>query len=149
MRLRLMLTALLLATSSRVHAQSPAGLGEWRTLPNGSQILRLAGGKSPTELTTFRIRYPTTFQFDSTPHYHLGTEHVIVLKGTLMLGLGDRIDRGKVVAYGPGSFFELTAGTPHFEWAVGELEAQVSHVGPMTTIFIRSDNEWPRRQETH
>ena len=62
-------------------------------------IMPLAGGKSTTDLTPFRIRYPAGFKADSTAHYHLGTEHIIILKGTLLVGLGDRTDRSRAVAY--------------------------------------------------
>ena len=108
--------ALLAARSAPAQTQTqdaPAnGLKEWRAQANGGWIMPLAGGKSTTDLTTFRIRYPATFKGDSTPHYHLGTEHFIILKGTIILGFGDRIDRSKAVAYGPGSFVEIPSGTP-------------------------------------
>ena len=141
-----------LALSAQAQAQPPHdapanGLKEWRVGSNGVAVMPLAGGKSATDLTTFRIRYPAGFKADSTAHYHLGTEHVIILKGTLLVGLGDRTDRSRAIAYGPGSFIELPSGTPHFEWLIGEVEAQVTHVGPLTTIFIRSDTDWPRRKE--
>jgi uncharacterized RmlC-like cupin family protein len=96
----------------------------------------LAGGLSTTDLTTFRMYYPATMKVDRTPHYHLGTEHVIVLKGIIRLGFGTCLEPEKALAYGPGSFIEIPAGTAHFEWFEGEVLVQVTSVGPMNTVQI-------------
>jgi hypothetical protein len=115
------------------------GLGEWRPMgTNGAYIMRLVGSTppSPTELTAFRVRYPANFKVDSGVHYHLGTEHVVMLKGTLMLGFGDTANYATWKAYGPGSFVVIPAGTHHYEAMRGEVESQVEAVGPMTTIWV-------------
>jgi mannose-6-phosphate isomerase-like protein (cupin superfamily) len=114
------------------------GLGDWRPMGNGGYIMRLVGSTppSPTELTAFRVRYPANFKADSGVHYHLGTEHVVMLKGTLMVGFGDTADYSKMKAYGPGSFLVIPAGTHHYETMRGEVESQVEAVGPMTTIWL-------------
>src|SRR5581483_10933667 len=102
-----------------------------------SAVLRHAGSTppSPTEMTAFRVRYPATMKADSGVHYHLGTEHATILKGTLMVGFGDTADYAKMKAYGPGSFLVIPAGTHHYETMRGEVEAQIEAVGPMTTIW--------------
>jgi len=129
-----------LAQTRDPQTASPAiGLGEWKPLgKNGAEIMRLVGtGTNPTELTAFRVRYPAGFKTDSQPHYHLGTEHVVILKGTLYLGFGDSLDVSKAKPYGPGSFIAIPAGQSHFEWMQGEVESQVEAIGPMTTIWVR------------
>jgi uncharacterized RmlC-like cupin family protein len=65
------------------------------------------------------------------PHVHFATEQVTVLKGAIYLGFGDCLDEGKAVRYGPGSFFEIPAGQPHFEWFEGVYESQVTSNGQM------------------
>jgi len=112
------------------------GLNAWVVRPSGVAKMPLAGGLSATDMTTFRMHYPAGFVVDRTPHYHFGTEHVIVLKGTIYLGFGTCLDPSKAVAYGPGSFLQTTAGQPHFEWFSGEVEIQVTSIGPMTTVPI-------------
>jgi quercetin dioxygenase-like cupin family protein len=116
------------------------GLSRWQPMGNGAFIMRLVGGDSPTELAAFRVRYPAGFKTDSGPHYHFGTEHVTVLKGTIVVGFGDRLDYSKVKDYGPGSFIVIPAGTPHFEWFRGDVEAHVEAIGPMRTVWIRHAN---------
>jgi quercetin dioxygenase-like cupin family protein len=125
----------------------PNGLPQWNPNSNGSAVMRLAGNMgSPTELVAFRIHYPASFMSDTsriTYHYHFGTEHITVLKGTLYLGIGDHVDRSKAKAYGPGSFIELTAGTPHFEW-FGEVEAHIEAVGPLSAVPLDPATGQPR-----
>ena len=113
-----------------------AGLQPWQFKEGGIGKMPLSGGLSTTDLTTFRMYYPSTLKVDRTPHYHLGTEHVIVLKGTIYLGFGSCLEPSKAVAYGPGSFMSIPAGTPHFEWFEGEVVIQVTSVGPMNTVPI-------------
>ena len=51
------------APAQTLTQDAPANwLKEWRAQANGGWIMPLAGGKSATDLTTFRIRYPATFK---------------------------------------------------------------------------------------
>lgn len=121
----------LAALASPAWAQEPAGLKPWNVRPNGVKQMPLAGGQGVTDLNSFRMSYPADFQVDRQPHVHFGTEHGYVIKGAMWLGFGNCLEPEKAVRYGPGSFFAIPAGTPHFEWFEGELEIQVTAVGPM------------------
>jgi quercetin dioxygenase-like cupin family protein len=118
------------AAFAQASADQPAGLKPWNVRPNGIKQMPLAG-KGGTDLTTFRMFYPADFQTDRQPHVHFGTEHGYVISGAMWLGFGSCLEPEKAVRYGPGSFFEIPAGQPHFEWFEGPLEIQVSSVGPM------------------
>jgi hypothetical protein len=107
---------------------------QWQIKAEGVAKMPLAGGLSTTDLTTFRMYYPATLKVDRTPHYHLGTEHVIVLKGIIHLGFGSCLEPEKALAYGPGSFVAIPAGTTHFEWFEGDVLVQVTSVGPMNAV---------------
>src|SRR2546428_10889303 len=115
-------------------AMAASGLTEWRTNPDGVARMNLVGREpaSPTEFVAFRERYPATFMADSTRitvHQHISTQHILVLRGTLILGLGNEVDYSKVKEYGPGSFIVIPSGAPHYEWNRGELEIQVEAIG--------------------
>jgi quercetin dioxygenase-like cupin family protein len=97
----------------------------------------LVGDRDKPEWFAFRVRYPAGMKTDSAPHFHLGTEHITVLSGTLVLGFGDCIDPTKTKEYGPGSFLVIVAGAHHFEWFRGETVSHVEGIGPMQTIRIR------------
>jgi quercetin dioxygenase-like cupin family protein len=113
-----------------------SGLLEWRAGANGVARMNLVGGDSPTELTAFRIRYPAGFANDRGAHFHVWTEHIIVMKGTIVLGFGETPDPTKVTEYGPGSFIAIPAGAPHYEWFRGEVELHVEEIGPNKTIWL-------------
>jgi mannose-6-phosphate isomerase-like protein (cupin superfamily) len=117
---------------------------------NGGFIMPLVGDPSKPEWFAFRVRYPAGMKTDSAPHFHLGTEHVTVLSGTLVLGIGDHIDPTKVTEYGPGSFVVIEAGTHHFEWFRGEVVSHVEGIGPMRTVWIgRPDTARSGAPATH
>jgi quercetin dioxygenase-like cupin family protein len=122
-----------LTTAASAQEPAPGGLKPWQPLgSHGAEIMRLAGGLSTTDMTTFRVRYPAGFPSGREPHVHFATEQVTVLKGAIFLGFGDCFDEKKAVRYGPGSFFEIPAGQSHFEWFDGEYESQVTSNGPMS-----------------
>ena len=128
--------ALPLAAQPSTEYVPTTGLREWRVSPSGVARMELIGGDSPTAMKAFRIRFPAGFQSDTGAHYHLGTEHIVILKGTLYLGFGADVDPSKARGYGAGDFIEIPAGTPHFEWMVGEVEAHVTHIGPLTAVWL-------------
>jgi quercetin dioxygenase-like cupin family protein len=120
------------------------GLPEWTLNPNGSARMNLAGGlaegrpPTTTELFVYRTHRPTPrVHPDSIRmiyHYHFGTEHITVIKGTIYFAIGEKADRSKAKAYGPGSFIENPAGAKHFEWFPIESITQVSAIGSLAAI---------------
>jgi len=121
-----------------------AGLKEWRVSPSGVGQMDLVVGDSPTAMRAFRTRFPANFPTDTGAHYHLGTEHIVILRGTLYFGYGADVDVSKAKPYGPGGFIEIPAGVPHFEWMVGEVEAHVTHIGPLTTVWLNHRGSFRR-----
>jgi len=126
----------------------PNGIAPWRVMPNGLGIINLVGGTppSPTELVAFRYHFPERMMSDTTRityHYHFGTEHIRILKGTIWFGTGDKLDKSKAKAYGPGSFIENPAGTKHFEW-FGDIEAHIEAVGSLGAIDLDPTTGQPR-----
>ena len=146
--------ALLLALPLTVRAQSaPANaparflasaFSDWKTGPDGVARMNLVGDStSPTGLSAFRLRYPANIGNDSSKaaiHFHMGTEHILVLKGTLLVGFGERVDYASAKPYGPEGFVVIPSGRPHYHWTRGETEIQVEAIGPSATV------PWPRIQ---
>jgi hypothetical protein len=111
--------------------------------------MNLAGGRPPssTELVAFRIHFPARLSADTTRvtyHYHFGTEHITILKGTLYFAIGERVDRSQAKAYGPGSFIENPSGAKHFEWFGGEVVAHIEAVGSLGAISLDPATGQPR-----
>jgi len=128
-----------------VPASAPAaGLKEWTLMKNGGSMMRLVGDPYKAERFAIPVRYPADMKTDSAPHYHMGTEHVTILAGTLVLGFGDHVDVTKTTEYGPGSFIVIPAGVHHYEWFKGETMSHVEGFGPMGTIRLdRPDSTHP------
>jgi len=70
------------------------------------------------------------------PHYHGMTENVTVLSGTLMVGLGDKLDASKMKPLGPGSVVSIPAGVHHYAMAKGATILEISGIGPDTTTLL-------------
>src|SRR5437868_6431197 len=83
-----------------------SAFSEWKTGPDGVARMNLVGDSAnPTGLSAFRLRYPANY--DSTRaqiHFHMGTEHILVLKGTLMVGFGEQVDYGAAKSYAAEGF---------------------------------------------
>jgi uncharacterized RmlC-like cupin family protein len=72
--------------------------------------------------------------FKVMPHWHGEIRTVVVLSGTLFVGVGENWDEGKMRAFPPGTFFTEPPNLPHFTWAKdGEVTIQVTGIGPRTT----------------
>jgi hypothetical protein len=111
-----------------------SGLSSWRTGASGVARMNLVGraDPSPTEFVAYRERYPSTYLGDSTKvtvHRNVGTAHILVLHGTLVVGFGGQVDYAKAAAYGPGSFIAIPSGDAYYVWSRGPVEIQVEGIG--------------------
>src|SRR3954470_23774905 len=93
------------ASASVAQAPAPAAfsasaLSEWRTGTDGVMRMNLVGDSTaPTGVNVFRKRFPAGVAKDSSKarvHFHMATMHVLVLRGTLVLGFGDSLDYSRV-----------------------------------------------------
>src|SRR5689334_15971694 len=107
----LVLACPLAARAQATRPDAPASylasaFSDWKTGSDGVARMNLVGDSTnPTGLSTFRLRYPANY--DSTKaqvHFHMGTEHILVLKGTLMVGFGEQVDYASAKSYGTEGF---------------------------------------------
>ncbi len=70
------------------------------------------------------------------PHWHPRAKRVVVMSGTLLMGMGASLDRGAATAQPAGSFTLVPAGTRHYEGARGETVLLLYGTGPLTTTFV-------------
>lgn len=71
------------------------------------------------------------------PHWHPRDQHVVVLRGTLLLGGGDAIDTLTALSLPRGSLASIPAQAHHAEGGKGETVIVIYGIGPMTTTFVR------------
>jgi hypothetical protein len=103
-------------------------------LPKGSQIAVVYGDPGKEGLYIILARMPDAYAIPA--HWHNQVENVTVLSGTFNVGMGDKLDKTKGQALGPGSFFSSGAKMNHFAWVTGETVIQVTGLGPLDITYV-------------
>ena len=98
-------------------------------MPPGSQIAVMFGDPAKKGLFIIRGKMPDGYTIP--PHWHSTIENVTVLSGTFHIGMGDKLDKSKGHALGPGGFFSAPPRMSHFAWATGETVVEVTGIGPL------------------
>ena len=118
---------------------------EWKPFPAFPPSARLAvvvGEPLQEGPYTIRVKVPRGVKL--MPHKHPEDRVYTVISGIFYIGLGDKFDEEKLVAYPPGAVIILPGNTSHFHWAKsGDYITQVTAIGPLGLEYI-SSNDDPR-----
>ena len=114
------------------------------SLPAGAQGAVLEGDPAKPGPFTLRLKMPDGYTI--APHSHPAVEHVTVLQGAFVMGLGDTVDRTKGHELGAGAFALMPAGTRHFAWTKGETIVQLHGVGPWGITYVNAADD-PRNKK--
>ncbi|MDP9340470.1 MAG: cupin domain-containing protein [Acidobacteriota bacterium] len=88
----------------------------------------------------FQLRFADGGKFP--PHWHPVDEHVTVLSGTFMAGMGDSYDESKMVTLPAGSYVMMPKRMHHFAGAKGGTAlVQVSGVGPFKINYVNAADD--------
>ncbi|MDP9025303.1 MAG: cupin domain-containing protein [Candidatus Eremiobacteraeota bacterium] len=102
----------------------------------GTQVAVLSGNPATAGgMYTMRLKLPDGFKFG--PHMHPMTENVTVISGTLLVGLGDKMNTSKMMALSAGSFAAVPAGLHHYAMARGQTILQLTGVGPEAMTEVK------------
>jgi quercetin dioxygenase-like cupin family protein len=137
-----------LAAARDAAAQASAGTAplHWQVpalLPPGALLAVMSGDPTAPVETTMLVSMPNGYRLP--PHFHPGFEHVEVKEGTLLAGMGDRIDPERTHALTVGDSATAPAGMHHFSIAKGHTVLAVTFMGPYTITYLRAEDA-PRRQ---
>src|SRR3989442_5267748 len=111
------LTALLVHTAV---AQAPS---PWKwgpappSFPPGAKLAVLQGDPGQSALFTVRLDMPAGYKLP--PHFHPTDEHVTVIHGTFLVGMGDKLDVAHASPLKPGAFVTAGPGPRHLPRAQG------------------------------
>jgi quercetin dioxygenase-like cupin family protein len=94
----------------------------------------LQGDPSKTALFTVRLDFPDGYRFPA--HFHPTDEHITVISGTFLVGMGDSIDLSKTMALPAGGFITAGANMHHFAVARGHTIVQVHAMGPFALTYV-------------
>lgn len=109
-------------------------------LPAGAQMAVLSGNPSKAGAPfAIRVKFPDGYRVP--PHWHPTDENVVVLEGTIALGMGDKADAAVEHELTAGSFALMPKGMRHFARAIGETTIQIYGVGPFAINYVNpADN---------
>lgn len=94
----------------------------------GAKISVVHGDPAGSGDYTVRLQFPDGYRFPV--HWHPKAEHLTVLSGTFLLGMGTKVDRTVEKTYMPGDFLYLPAKNTHFGGAKGVTVIQLHGMGP-------------------
>jgi quercetin dioxygenase-like cupin family protein len=102
--------------------------------PAGAQMAVLQGNPGGTEMFTVRLRFPNGYKIPA--HTHPTDEHVTVINGHFLVGMGDVFDAKSTMTLKSGGFITAPAGHAHFAAAQGPTEVQVTAMGPFAMTYV-------------
>jgi quercetin dioxygenase-like cupin family protein len=108
-------------------------------VPAGAQFAVLQGDPGKPGVYTIRLRLPANFRFP--PHFHPTDEHVTVISGTFLVGMGDSNDLSKAHTLTAGGFITAPADAHHFAAAKGVTVVQVSGEGPFAITYVKPTDD--------
>jgi len=76
-------------------------------------------------------------------HWHPTDENITVLKGTLLVGMGETFDEGKLQAMNAGNFVSVPKEMRHFTMSKGETIVQVHGVAPFQANWVNPSEVQP------
>jgi quercetin dioxygenase-like cupin family protein len=105
-------------------------------LPPGARLAVLEGDPSKPGSFTMRLWMPDGYTIP--PHTHPSDEHVTVLEGTFLVGMGGKLDASRFTALPAGSFGMLPPGMQHYARAQGTTVIQLHGVGPWSLTYVNA-----------
>src|SRR5882724_12144914 len=117
-------TCLLLAVAPAIHAQAALKWGPAPAVfPMGARMAVVSGDPSKAAPFVVELAMPSGYKIP--PHFHPTDEIVEVKKGTLLVGMGDKLDLSKAKAMKAGEKTPMAAKAHHFAAAQGATFIQV------------------------
>jgi hypothetical protein len=112
-------------------------------LPAGVKAAILVGDPGKPGPYVLRVQMPDGYKVP--PHWHPTDENVTVLKGTLMIGKGEKFNAEATEPMPAGSYMRMPKEMRHFAWAKGETILQVHGMGPFEINYVNPADD-PRKK---
>lgn len=131
----LALTAMCFAQSTTEHKMVAPEAIKWGPLWPGSEMAVLSG--DPTkEGEPFVLRIKVAAGGKVPPHWHPTDEHLTIIKGSLYVGKGEKLDESAGHRLTVGSYVFMPKQMPHFVWTKEDTIVQVHAIGPFKINWI-------------
>ena len=103
-------------------------------LPPGATSTVLSGDPSKPGWFTIRSKMPAGYTIP--PHWHPMDEHLTVISGALLVGMGDKLDVATMETVPEGGFTVMPAQMRHYARAKVDTILQVHAMGPFTITYV-------------
>jgi quercetin dioxygenase-like cupin family protein len=130
-------------SSQHAASQAKAAPGEdftWDAapaiFPAGAKMAVLQGNPGGSEMFTVRLRFPNGYKI--APHTHPTDEHVTVISGTFLVGMGDKLSTKGTMKLKAGAFVTAPANQAHHAIAQGPTVVQVHAMGPFAMTYVNA-----------
>jgi quercetin dioxygenase-like cupin family protein len=110
--------------------------------PAGLEIVVIEGDLTKPVPFTLRFKFPDGYVLP--PHQHPIDEHVTVIQGTFVVGMGASGKRETAIEMPTGSFILIPALTQHYVFAKGVTITQVHGIGPSGIAYVNPADD-PRK----
>ena len=107
-------------------------------LPPGALISVVSGDPTRAGEFTLLVSMPDGYRIP--PHSHPSYERVEIKEGTLLVGVGDRLDHKMTQALAAGDSATAPAGINHFSIAKGRTLLSATFMGPYTITYLRAED---------
>ena len=108
---------------------------EWTPLIKGCDLASVYGDAN-AEGAPFVLRLRCADGAKIPAHWHPADENITVLKGTLLVGMGENFDEAKLRAMNVGNFVSLPREMRHFAMSKGETIVQIHGAGPFQANWV-------------
>ena len=136
--MRVLFTSAALAAFAVLPAQAQQPTLNWgpapAVFPAGAKMAVLQGNPGKPEMFTVRLDMPPGYKIAA--HNHPTDEHITVIQGVFLVGMGDKLDATKTMALNPGGFVTAGAKMNHYAIARGRTIVQVSAIGPFSLTYV-------------
>lgn len=114
--------------------------------PAGAKMAVLQGDPGKAALFTVRLDLPNGYKV--APHFHPTDEYITVIKGTFLLGMGDKLDATHATKLPTGGFATVDANMHHFAMAKGRTIVQVNAMGPFVLTYVNPADDPSQKAKT-
>ena len=114
--------------------------------PAGAKMAVLQGDPSKADLFTVRLEMPKGYKV--APHFHPTDEHITVISGNFLVGMGDKMDTKNAMTLTSGGF--ATAPAKQHHWAIARTRTvvQVHAIGPFQLTYVNAADDPSRKVAT-
>jgi quercetin dioxygenase-like cupin family protein len=130
---------------TRAHTFAAAKDLKWNETPAlpGAKIAVIEGPLNEAKPFILRLKFPANYKI--APHFHSAIEHVTVISGEFVMGVGEKAGAAQETGLQPGDVGIMQPKTPHYAYTTKATEVQVHGVGPWTLTYVNPKDD-PRKQ---